>query len=297
MSFSSPNTVKVAIICAILSLPLACAGSDAHNNRHKHGVNVSISPTGATLQAGQSEQFTATVSGTSDNAVTWLVNGSVGGNSTVGSVSTSGLYVAPPNVPTTSIIVTARSAYQSSASASATVSVVSPPVVSVSISPTSATLQTDQSQQFSASVSGTTSTQVLWLINGVAGGSLSTGTVSATGQYTAPTSVPSVPITVTAQSTYSTAATASAKVTISAPVAHSVDLSWSPSTSTVAGYNVYRSTQSNGTYSRLNSGLETATVFLDSTVQAGLTYYYMTTAVDSNGIESGYSNVAQAVIP
>jgi hypothetical protein len=78
---------------------------------------------------------------------------------------------------------------------------------------------------------------------------------------------------------------------------HSVALNWTASTSTVAGYNVYRGSQSGGTYTKVNSSLITGTAFSDSTVQAGQTYYYVTTAVDSNNVESAYSNEVSAVIP
>jgi len=296
MSFFSPLCIKVGILLAIFSLPLACSGSGQHNGRN-HKVSVSITPTSASLQTGQPEQFSVTVSGTSNTAVTWLVNATVGGNSTVGTVSSSGLYVAPANAPPTSITITAQSLYQSSASASAIVTVSPPPPVSLLISPNAVTVQTGQSQQFAATVSGTSANQVLWSVNGVTGGNTSTGIVSSTGKYTAPAAVPSVPIIVTAQSTYYPAASASAQVSVSAPTTHSVDLSWSPSTSTVAGYNVYRSTQANGSYLRINPAVITATAFTDLQVQSGNAYYYATTAVDANGFESGYSNVTQADIP
>jgi len=78
---------------------------------------------------------------------------------------------------------------------------------------------------------------------------------------------------------------------------HSVDLSWTPSTSPVVGYNVYRSTNSNGPYDPLNAGLVSSTSYTDQTVENGSTYYYVTTAVDAQGVESAYSNQAVAVIP
>ena len=81
------------------------------------------------------------------------------------------------------------------------------------------------------------------------------------------------------------------------PVQHTVDLSWTASTSVVVGYNVYRGTQSGGPYSKLNSVLQASTNYTDSTVQSGQTYYYVTTAIDATSVESGYSNAAQAVIP
>ena len=81
------------------------------------------------------------------------------------------------------------------------------------------------------------------------------------------------------------------------PPQHSVDLSWSASTSVVSGYNVYRGTTSGGPYTRVNSALDALTAYTDSTVQAGQTYYYVTTAVDSSNTESTYSNEVQAIIP
>jgi hypothetical protein len=78
---------------------------------------------------------------------------------------------------------------------------------------------------------------------------------------------------------------------------HNVALSWNPSTSTVAGYNVYRGTQSGGPYSKLNSALLSGTNYTDSSVQSGATYYYVSTAVNSSNAESAYSNQATAAIP
>ena len=80
-------------------------------------------------------------------------------------------------------------------------------------------------------------------------------------------------------------------------VPHSVALTWNASTSTVAGYNVYRSTVSGGPYAKINSSLVAALNYTDSTVQSGTTYYYVTTAVDSGGNESVFSNQVSATIP
>jgi hypothetical protein len=82
-----------------------------------------------------------------------------------------------------------------------------------------------------------------------------------------------------------------------APVQHSVALSWNASTSTVVGYNVYRGTVSGGPYAKINSSLIGTLGYTDSTVQSGTTYYYVTTAVDSNGGESVYSNGVSGTIP
>ena len=81
-----------------------------------------------------------------------------------------------------------------------------------------------------------------------------------------------------------------------APPQHSVDLSWT-GTSTVVRYNVYRGSQSGGPYAKINSALDASTTYIDSSVQAGQIYYYVTTAVDSSGAQSGYSNQIQASVP
>jgi fibronectin type 3 domain-containing protein len=80
-------------------------------------------------------------------------------------------------------------------------------------------------------------------------------------------------------------------------IQHSVALSWIASTSTVSGYNVYRSTTSGSGYVKINSALVTGLTYTDSNVTSGTTYYYVTTAVDSSGNESTFSNQATAVIP
>jgi hypothetical protein len=80
------------------------------------------------------------------------------------------------------------------------------------------------------------------------------------------------------------------------PPQHSVNLSWSGSSSAVA-FNVYRGNLSGGPYTKINSVLNATTTYNDSSIQGGQAYYYVTTAVDSSGAQSGYSNQIQAVIP
>jgi hypothetical protein len=82
-----------------------------------------------------------------------------------------------------------------------------------------------------------------------------------------------------------------------APTQHSVSLSWTDSGSAIVGYNVYRGSGSGGPYAKINSALGSTTAYTDTSVLAGQTYYYVTTSVEGSGMESGYSNEAQAVIP
>jgi hypothetical protein len=78
---------------------------------------------------------------------------------------------------------------------------------------------------------------------------------------------------------------------------HSVALSWTASTSSVAGYNVYVSPSSAGPYSLLNSSPVPNTSYVDTNVLAGDTYYFRITSVSTSYQESAPSATVQAVIP
>lgn len=78
--------------------------------------------------------------------------------------------------------------------------------------------------------------------------------------------------------------------------AYSVNLSWSASTSAVAGYNVYRGTTA-GSYSKINTSLDSSVTYTDNTVASGVTYYYAATAVTPSGQESSYSAPVQVSVP
>lgn len=79
---------------------------------------------------------------------------------------------------------------------------------------------------------------------------------------------------------------------------HTVSLSWDASASSnIVGYNIYRGSQSGGPYAKLNASPQAGTSYTDTLVTGGSTYYYVSTAVDSNNVESTYSNQATAVIP
>jgi hypothetical protein len=79
--------------------------------------------------------------------------------------------------------------------------------------------------------------------------------------------------------------------------AHSVALSWNPSSSAVAGYNVYVGTSSRGPYSLVNTSPVPSTDYVDTNVQAGATYYFYITSVSSSYQESAPSASVQAYVP
>jgi hypothetical protein len=75
-----------------------------------------------------------------------------------------------------------------------------------------------------------------------------------------------------------------------------VTLNWSPSTSTVVGYYVYRATGVGAQLSKF-SGIVTSTSYQDTSVAAGHTYIYAVTSVDSNNVESDLSTPVSVTIP
>lgn len=79
---------------------------------------------------------------------------------------------------------------------------------------------------------------------------------------------------------------------------YAVNLSWdAPGDSSISGYNIYRSPGSGGTFSLLNSTVNTPTSYTDSTVAGGSSYHYEVTTVDASGVESVPSNLFTATIP
>jgi hypothetical protein len=83
-----------------------------------------------------------------------------------------------------------------------------------------------------------------------------------------------------------------------APAVHTVSVTWNASTtSSLAGYNVYRGTVSGGPYSRITSTPTAALQFTDNAVTAGQTYFYVVTALSGNGVESVTSNEMKVMVP
>jgi len=114
-----------------------------------------------------------------------------------------------------------------------------------------------------------------------------TGSASATLTFTSDAQTPSTQETSTGTGT--------------AASAYSVNLSWTASTSpNISGYNIYRaifsdSSSSCGSFSEINSTLNTSTLYTDLDVTGGTSYCYATTAVNTSSEESGYSNIVSDV--
>ena len=134
--------------------------------------------------------------------------------------------------------------------------------------------------------------------SGVSAGTVLTPSQSAALSITfTPTKSGAASATITINSNSTTAPSISVSGT-GGGAAHSVSLSWAPSSSTgVVGYNVYRGTISGGPYTKLTASPITSVLDSDSNVSSGQTYYYVVTAVDSSNNESADSNQAVASVP
>ena len=208
--------------------PGAVTGNSISVQAKAVAVGVSVAPSATSVQLGNTQSFTANVTGTANTAVTWSVNNVVGGDAVNGTISASGLYTAPATMPASSAV-TIRATSQASpgTSGQATVTLVAP--ITIAVSPVSATVALGSTQAFNATITGTANTSVNWAVPGVSGGSSATGTISGAGVYTAPAVMPS-PNTVTITGTSAAnAAKASATVTLVQPVT----LALSPNTAFV----------------------------------------------------------------
>jgi hypothetical protein len=272
--------------------------------------SITTQPSNQTVTAGQTASFTVAAGGTAPLSYQWQKSGAnIAG-------ATSATYTTPATTTSDSGATFAAVVSNTAGtvtSAAATLTVNATPTPTLGISPTSLS--------FGNVTTGTSSAvkNVLITNTGASNAAISQITLSGAG-YTmtgggAPvTLTPSQNITLSVQfapsvagalngtiSIVSNASGSPAAVSLTgagvAPVQHSVALNWNASTSTVAGYNVYRSTVNGGASTKINPSLIAVLNYVDSAVQSGTTFYYVTTAVDSSGNESVFSNQVSAVIP
>ncbi len=203
---------------------LASCGSGGTGNNLPLPV-VSISPATASVQTGAPLQFTATVVTPTATTITWSVNSVVGGNSALGTVTSSGLYTAPASVPNPSTVtVRATSSAETFPYGAAIVTITAAPAnAAVTVAPLDASTPAGTSVQFTANVTGTANSAVTWYVNGVASGNSTVGTISGAGLYTAPAAAPS-PATVVVTATNQAATSQSASTTLTVTTTNTAPL-------------------------------------------------------------------------
>ena len=123
----------------------------------------------------------------------------------------------------------------------------------------------------------------------------STAGATSAGVTIASSSLPS-PVTLAVSGSATTAPSTPTSPTPSTS-AHTIALSWAGSTSSVAGYHVYRSSASGGPYARINGSTISSLGYEDASVLPGSRYFYVVSAVEPSGTESPFSNEASAEVP
>ena len=192
---------------------LGCGGGQASQPVTPQSGQLSIQPASVSLSTAGTQQFTFS-GAPAGAAVSWAVNGTAGGNATMGTISSNGLYKAPATVPSGTITISVTVAGSTVAAPTATVTVTASTSGPLTISPSPVTVVLPVTQQFQ--VSGMGSGSVSWSVNQIAGGNATVGTISSSGLYTPPSAVPSGLVEVEATS-QNPSATAKSAVTLQYP--------------------------------------------------------------------------------
>ena len=237
---TTSDTVTVTAVSAALPSKFASA-TVTITPAPANAVTVVISPSSATVLENGTINFTAAVSKTTNTTVTWQVNGVPGGNATFGTITSTGsgsaTYVAPPAVPAQNpVIVSAIPNAAPNVSGTASVTITGP--ATVTISPTSASVEASTIFTFTATVQGAGITNpnagVTWYVNNAKVGNPVVGTIAgssptnnvSTAVYSAPPKQPPPPgnvVTITAVSDIQQNVVSNpATVTITPPPANAV---------------------------------------------------------------------------
>ena len=190
--------VPFAFLCSfgLVILLGGCGGGNSSSTTSppSPSVTVTVSSSSSSVLLGNTQQFTATVTGTSNTAVTWSVNGVPGGNATAGTIASTGVYTAPKVLPSpANVTIQATSQADSSASGQAALTITSDIALNVSTNPSGMSFVfPGGTVQLLASVNsaGHPDTTVNWAVNGVPNGNSTVGTIAATGPGTAWYSAP-----------------------------------------------------------------------------------------------------------
>jgi Abnormal spindle-like microcephaly-assoc'd, ASPM-SPD-2-Hydin len=269
--------------------------------------SITAQPIGRTVTAGQTATFSVAASGTATLTYQWNKNGAAISGATSTSYTT----------PATS---SSDNGAQFSVTVSNTAGTINSSAASLTVSAASVLLNSSvNSLSFGNVDVSTSSTQNVTLTNAgnanvtisqvmVAGaGFNSTGANGITlspGQSTSLTATfaPSASgaasgtITVSSNATNSPSSVALSGTGM-APKTHAVVLNWDADASGTTGYNCYLSMVPGGPYQKVNSSPVTGTIYTESNVQSGSTYYYVVTAVNASNQESGYSSEVSAIVP
>ena len=270
---------------------------------------ITAQPASKTVAAGQTAAFSVTAVGTGTLTYQWKKGGTAIGGATSPSYTTPATATGDNG---TQFTVTVTNSVGNTTSNAATLTVNAAATLILNASQTSLNFSSvnigsnsilpvvfTNGGNSDVTVSNVTMTGAGYTANGVSSGQIVKSGQTATLNVTfTPSATGSLPGTVKVTSN---ATNSPVSITLSGtgiqPVSHSVTLTWTASTSAVSGYNVYRSTTSGGPYTKLNSSLIATTTYVDSTVQASTTYFYVVTSVDSSNVESANSTEVSVTVP
>lgn len=167
-----PIHVPLGLVLIALLFLVSC-GDDTSPSESTPYVSVSISPVTSSLDQGATQRLTATVTGTTNTAVSWSVREGAPG----GTIDAQGMYTAPAQGGTYHIVATSvADPYRS------TMITISVNFMTIAVFPNVGDIQPGQTQQFTAAVTGSVNRTVVWTVQeGPIGGS-----INDAGIYTAP---------------------------------------------------------------------------------------------------------------
>ena len=304
---TSDNGASFAVVVSNTAGTVTSGAAALTVNAAAVAPTITMQPASQAVTAGQTASFTVVATGTAPLNYQWQKSGVNIAGATAASYTTPATTTSD-NGATFRVVVSNTAGTVTSAAGTLTVN---PAVLTLGINPTSLS--------FGNVTTGTSSAAQSVIITDTGNSNVAISQITLTGAgYTmtggsAPvTLTPSQNITLSVQFSPNVTGTVNGNISIvsnatgspatvsltgTGVVQHSVALTWNASASAVAGYNVYRGTVSGGPYAKINATLVTPLSYTDSTVQSGTTYYYVTTAVDSRGTESVFSNQVSAVIP
>lgn len=224
-AFTAPNTAETVTVTATSTEDPTKSGTASITVTAPTITSVAVTCSPASVVEGGSATCSANVKGAGSysSSVSW--------SASAGSITSAGVFTAPNT--TGSVTVTATSTEDSTKSGSASITVTAP-VIAVTISPSAVSVPSNGTQQFTATVTGTTgsqSTAVTW--------TTTAGTISSSGLLSLQGVSEGATVTVTATSVADPTKSASATVTVTQRV---ITISWGclPTTPTCypGGWNI-----------------------------------------------------------
>jgi hypothetical protein len=291
---------------SIIRINLAGVGTQAAGSGGP--PSITSQPANQTVIAGNTASFTVAATGTTPLAYQWSKNGVAISGATSSKFTTPSETIADNNAKFTAVVSNTAGSVKSNAAilaVDASTRLLNPSSSSLSFG--SVNVSSDVAKTVTLTSAGNSSVTISNVTVSGAGfnaGGVSTGTILAPGQTAtltatfapagAGSATGSVSVASNATNSPDTISLSGTGVTAAN---HSVLLSWSRSVSSVVGYYAYVSLQSGGPYTRMNSTPVAVTSYTDTAVQAGQTYYFVVTSVNSQNEESAHSAEVSALVP